>query len=89
MRRVESQGRNEKQPLRKHPVSSKHFYFCFMGVWVGGNQLSRRKKRQEKRGEGISGCGDERGEQARDEGREKERCGGEMGCNSQHMGKDN
>lgn len=27
MRRVESQGRNEQQPVRKHPVSSKHFYF--------------------------------------------------------------
>lgn len=61
MRRVESQGRNEQQPVRKHPVSSKHFYFCLIGVWVGGDQLNRREKRQEKRGEGISGCGEERG----------------------------
>lgn len=38
MKKVESQGRNEQQPVRKHPASSKHFYFCLIGVWVGGDQ---------------------------------------------------
>lgn len=91
MRRVESRERNEQRPGRKHPASSKHFYFCLIGVWVGGDQLHRTKKRQQKRGEGISGCGEERGEQAcdEDEGRERERCGGEMDCNKQHVGKYN
>lgn len=56
-----------------------------IGVWVGGDQLNRTKKRQGKRGKGISGCGEEKREQAcdKEEGRDRERCGGEMDCNNQ------
>lgn len=52
MRKVESQGRNEQQPVRKHPASSKHFYFCLIVVWVGGDQSNRTKKREGREREG-------------------------------------
>lgn len=91
MGRVESQGRNEQRPVGRHPASSKHFYFCLIGFWVGGGVLTRTPTRQRKRREGISGCGGERGERAcrEEEGRERERRGGEVGCNNRHAGKDN
>lgn len=59
MRRTDSQRRNKQRPVRKHPASSKHFYFCLIRVWVGGDQLSWTEERQGKKDEGISGCGEE------------------------------
>lgn len=49
LRKVESQERNEQWPVRKHPLSSKHSYFCLIGVWVGGDQ-DKAKAWRERQG---------------------------------------
>lgn len=78
-------GKEWATACQETPCEFQTFLFCLIGVWVGGDQLNRTKKRQGKRGKGISGCGEEKREQAcdKEEGRDRERCGGEMDCNNQ------